>query len=288
MSGTTSIAAGKTFIDGDGNTYESGTADASAIAGKTLRPYSSNTDVSSSLLVLADNASNTAIIDKFDGETYNVTLAGRTLYKDGAWNTLCLPFSMTETQVSAQFAPTALMTLSTTGFSDGTLTLDFENSTAIEAGKPYIIKWDSGDNIVNPKFTGVTVSNTTANVSTDCVDFVGTYSPTDIYTADKTNLYLGGSNTLYYPWADGMTSYYLNANRAYFHLKNGLTAGDPTLSRFVLNFGDGDEAQGITTTDYTDYTDSDGAWYDLNGRKLNKRPTKAGLYISNGRKVVIK
>ena len=29
-------------------------------------------------------------------------------------------------------------------------------------------------------------------------------------------------------------------------------------------------------------------WYDMNGRKLDGRPTKKGLYINNGKKVVIK
>jgi hypothetical protein len=29
-------------------------------------------------------------------------------------------------------------------------------------------------------------------------------------------------------------------------------------------------------------------WYDLNGRKLNGMPTKKGVYIMNGRKVVVK
>ena len=28
-------------------------------------------------------------------------------------------------------------------------------------------------------------------------------------------------------------------------------------------------------------------WYNLSGRKLNGKPTKKGLYIQNGRKVVI-
>ena len=137
--------------------------------------------------------------------------------------------------------------------------------------------------IVNPVFTCVTVSSVTAGeATTDYVDFLGTYSPTDIYTADKTNLYLGSGNTLYYPWADGMTSYNLNACRAYFQLKNALTAGDPNAVReFKLrfvedsstqgdNFGD-EESQGITTKDYTDYTDKAGAWYDLNGRKVSSQ-----------------
>ena len=96
----------------------------------------------------------------------------------------------------------------------------------------------------------------------------------------------------------GMTSYNLNACRAYFQLKNALTAGDPNAVReFKLrfvedsstqgdNFGD-EESQGITTKDYTDYTDKAGAWYDLNGRKVSSQ-FKKGLYIHNGRKVAIK
>ena len=31
-----------------------------------------------------------------------------------------------------------------------------------------------------------------------------------------------------------------------------------------------------------------GDWYDLNGRKLDKMPTKKGVYIQNGKKVVVK
>jgi hypothetical protein len=42
-----------------------------------------------------------------------------------------------------------------------------------------------------------------------------------------------------------------------------------------------------STTDFTDYTDKAGAWYTLHGRKLDKKPTRKGLYIYGGRKVVI-
>jgi len=32
----------------------------------------------------------------------------------------------------------------------------------------------------------------------------------------------------------------------------------------------------------------DNSWYDMNGRKLNGKPSRAGVYINNGNKVVIK
>ena len=57
----------------------------------------------------------------------------------------------------------------------------------------------------------------------------------------------------------------------------------PSARQFTLVFDS--EATGIKTTDCTDYTDS--VWYDLNGRKV-AAPTKKGIYIMNGKKVVVK
>jgi hypothetical protein len=33
---------------------------------------------------------------------------------------------------------------------------------------------------------------------------------------------------------------------------------------------------------------ADGQWYSISGMKLQKRPTKSGVYIFNGRKIVVK
>jgi hypothetical protein len=43
---------------------------------------------------------------------------------------------------------------------------------------------------------------------------------------------------------------------------------------------------GISVVTYGDMENAQ--WYDLNGRKLQGKPTKKGLYIVNGRKVVVK
>ena len=166
--------------------------------------------------------------------------------------------------------------------------------------------WEvSGGNVVpkmssdieNPVFTGVTISSTTANVSTTNVDFIGTYSPAVIYeSGDKHNLYLGSGNNIYYPTREGYT---VNACRAYFQLKNGLTAGEPTdpqqasVRAFVLNFGDGEEtairaAIRSLTPDASPAGKGSDGWYTLDGRRLQDKPTKSGIYINNGRKVVIK
>ena len=80
--------------------------------------------------------------------------------------------------------------------------------------------------------------------------------------------------------------------RAVFRLHNGLTVGNPTVgarvTSFVMNFGSDDETTGITTTNYANYTNKTDAWYDLQGRRVSGKPTAKGLYINNGKKVVIK
>ena len=255
-------------------------------------------------VTLADNASNADAITENNGQFANVTLAGRTLYKDGAWNTLCLPFNVTVGSGQMEGATAMRFDGETSGFvaSTGVLTLNFTSvneGSIIAAGTPFIVKW-TGEDVSNPVFSGVTVSSTAAATTTDdseWVDFCGTYSPEVIYesSTEKTKLYLGGGNTLYYPTTEGFK---VNSCRAYFVLKNGLTVredddsepggGHTKVRAFSLTFGDEDEATGIlSTTDDTDFTDSVDAWYDLSGRKLSGKPSQRGVYIHGGRKVAI-
>ena len=61
------------------------------------------------------------------------------------------------------------------------------------------------------------------------------------------------------------------------------------LTRFSIDFGD-DEATGIVPIENGPWTmdNSAGAWYDLQGRKLQGKPTRSGVYVKDGRKVVLK
>ena len=61
-----------------------------------------------------------------DGVAQNVTLNGRTLYKDDAWNTLCLPFDVTIANSPLAGATVKKLTTSTSNLTDGTLTLNFD------------------------------------------------------------------------------------------------------------------------------------------------------------------
>ena len=249
-------------------------------------------------VTLADNAAdNSTTINDANGYVANVTLTGRTLYKDGKWNTLCLPFSMALSGSVLDGDNVDVRTLSSSSFSNGTLTLNFTPATGdgavteLQAGTPYIIKWSKSNesdpdltNLVNPVFTGVTVSNAMHDAETSNVTFKGTYSPVAFTANDKSILFLGGGNKLYYPASD-MT---MGAFRAYFQL-NGITAGDgpSSIKEFRLNFGEDDTTGVIEVNEVIASLEvNDDSWYDMQGRKLDGKPSKGGIYIHNGRKVL--
>ena len=262
-----------------------------AIAGATI-----------SALPLADNADNATVIAGSDGRLADVTLQGRTLYKDGSWNTLCLPFALTATQTAEMLDnPEALMTLKSTSFEGGTLTLTFEAATAIEAGKPYIVKWsrandytdDNAHNLYAPVFPCVPISQATASIKTQYADFVGSYNPVSLAAGDGTVLYLGADNKLYYP-SSAVT---IGSCRACFELKGGLTAGESAtenIRAFVLDFGEETGIREISTPSSpsnpsypSNLSNPSNPYFTLDGRRLDN-PSSPGLYIHGGRKVLIK
>ena len=100
---------------------------------------------------------------------------------------------------------------------------------------------------------------------------------------DRSILFLGGNNTLYYPEANAS----IGACRAYFQL-NGISAGDPEESNpiksFVLNFDD--ETGVIDVRGKMEDGRGDGMIYNIAGQRLNK--PQRGINIVNGHKIVIK
>ena len=299
--GAVKIAEGNALTDGteasNGMNGYSGTLtneQITAIGGKTLRPFKT--------ITLADNADNSTTISEWNGGVAEVTLSDRTLYKDGNWNTLCLPFDVTiaDSPLKGDNVVAKVLNASNSSLdSEGKLTLKFTEAPAtISAGTPFIIKWDNtGVNLVEPLFVGVTVSdNAAASVAfgDGNASFVGTYSPFEITNANKGYiLLLTGGGKLGY----SNVARTLGSCRAYFN-----TNGANAAREFVIDFGD--ETTGIQTIDHSPLTidHSNGAVYDLQGRKVangqssSQRHTlkermvngqlKKGLYIVNGRKFI--
>ena len=239
------------------------------------------------LMELADhNEDNASIIVENNGQTCNVVLKDRTLYKDGKWNTICLPFGLSAEQIAA--SPLAGATIKeldgTTSNLDnnGKLTLNFSPVTEIEAGKPYIVKWTTtGENISNPVFSDVKIDGSTpTEVNFSGGKFVGNYAPFTIDDGNKDYvLFFSTGNKIGYSKTTPRT---LKCMRAHLEMTN------PNAARSIeLDFGEG-ETTGIDglNGELKNGKIEELKFYDLNGRRV-ENPTK-GIYIVNGKKVVIK
>ena len=233
------------------------------------------TDVMPVIVELADNADNTSDIDAFNGQTVDVQLAGRTLYKDGSWNTICLPFDVTIAGSPLDGATVMELNTTSSSLNESTLTLNFTEVEAIEAGKPYLIKWESGDNLTEDDlvFNGVEIKKdlVPAVVGSNVITFSGNYAPVTFEANDESILYVGANNKLYYPNAEVT----MNAFRAYFQVD-----GSSLIKHFALKFS-GDDATGISTVEAGDGNET---IYNVAGMRLNK--AQKGVNIVNGKKIL--
>lgn len=252
------------------------------------------------LLDNGDDVDNYAKLAEYDGmQIHNLTLQGRTLYKDGRWLPLCLPFDV-DNLTGTPLEGATLMTLNGAKQEGQTLTLSFADITSVKAGQPFIAKWNSGSSIDNPVFHNVTLTAQTTDVTTDLVDFCGTYDPVTLDEENDDVLYIS-TQTGELMRNTGTTQH--GAFRGFFVVK--VEPADPTTptpspapdpddpdddddpefpSVYVLD--DGSQAairEAKVTT-----TSQDNRWYTLDGRPLSAQPTTKGVYIRNGKKLVVR
>ena len=251
---------------------------------------------------LYDGLENRNTLLTYNGKTVDVGFPDRLLYKDGDWNTICLPFDLTVAGSPLDGAGVTVKTLKGASLENGTLTLTFTegSETELKAGVPYLIKWDKPDgyepydydpahtcyDLYAPLFRNVTLDNTLNPVMiTDLISFNGTYAVWEYKKDAPSVLLVGEKSSLYYP-----TDYsYLYPFRAYFQLLGSIKAVDPSLGgsikSMVMDFGD----EG--TTGVTSMEDGRGlmdeGWYTLQGVKLDAKPSVKGIYIYNGKKVAV-
>ncbi len=218
-------------------------------------------------------------------ETYenaNVTLQ-RTLSKD-YWNTFCVPFALDAEQVTQYFGEgTQLRTYE--GNCNNNIVY-FATVDNIEAGKPYIMK--PGNAVVqNPTFEGVSMvatgldenGNPQAVGDASTVQMKGIYNQILLKT-DKTELFLGDNDLFYYP-IDDIDARTIGGLRAYF-----IVPQDTDIKKLRANL------DGTPTSLDTifDTEESNAPVYNLQGQCVGNslRALKSGIYIQNGKKVVVK
>ena len=225
-----------------------------------------------------------------------VNLKNRKLYKDGYWNTLTLPFSLSSEKLATTCLAGADIRLFESASWDGgnqKLTINFSESGEIVAGVPYIIRWGTpetatGETIVNPSFTNVEVAITSqedlddeenyCEKEFDGLRFEAQIGPVQL-TSGSNALVFGSENKLYKP----NKNVWVYPTRAYF----SHTFDIASAREFVLDFGDGDQQ-----TTYIDGITVDGnrgsgveGIFNLSGQRLSA-PQK-GINIVNGKKVLV-
>ena len=210
-------------------------------------------------------------------ENVNVTLK-RTFYKDGEWNTLCLPFAVADAKTA--FDGAELREVDTQNSHDNTIV--FKEATAIEAGKPYLIKWANSSSAavnVEKKFEGVTLvaAATPVEVNNGDISFNGFYKMTEARELGASVAAIGAGNKLF-----KVTEGKMKGFRAAFVLASGAEA---TKYKVVI---DG-TATGIEDL-VINSAKANGRVYNLNGQYVGNslNGLQPGLYIQNGKKVVVK
>lgn len=236
-------------------------------------------------------------ISQNDGYTYeaknNATVKLTKPLTANVWNTICLPFSMTEQQVRNAFGEDARIAefkkVEESGNKEVAL-FGMHYYQLITAGKPCLIKPSQ----VSETYTieGVTIDAEKALTIDDPnnkFDFVGTYATTSM----PVNSHFFGSN-------DGKL-YYITTAKNISGLKAFLKpAENNSGAKLSIAFGSTDYDLDNNTTGIEaikDYTDQDAAnssankgIYNINGQFMGTNPAilPQGIYVKNGKKFIVK
>ena len=253
-----------------------------------------------STLVLDENST------KLPESAENQDVLVKRTIKAGSWNTICLPFEMTEDQVKATFGD-GVQIADFTGYEAindlqgggiNQITVKFATGiTSISANHPYILKLAENSeaisefslenvNIAPAENAVVTGSGTVSMIFNGAViatqpaqtaNFVGNYT---VSTVPANKVFIR-SNKFYY--STGATV--LNGFRGYFDFSDVLTnkaASNVKVKVFI------DDME--TSVNGLNIEDTEGTVYTIDGKKMNNDVTKLpkGVYIIDGKKVAIK
>ena len=218
---------------------------------------------------------------------------GRTLYAD-RWQPLVLPIAVSDFSgdILSFSGVTGARTVYVENEPYTSVYLTTEEATSISAGVPYLVK--PAANMVNPVFTGVTLTNTAAQTitfngsnnaprqggpakasSSGGYELVGTYSPTTVSQTDYSMHVFNSAGQI--EWATTSTD--VEGSTAYIET--------PEQSVVMLKIGD-DIITGIDDLKATDGNNGPDEIYNTLGQKMNLplRDLPSGVYIVNGIKIV--
>ena len=207
-------------------------------------------------------------------ENSDITL-NRTLVAD-KWNTLCVPFAISEEEIKANFGEGTLVEKFEAVNGN---TVNFADATSIEPGVPYLIK---------PTVAGTTYTFNGKDVIADApktegnadVTFQGIYSLTDITNGGTVKAAgVTEDGKVLFVNADSKTK----AFRCFFTLNDNTTISPAMLKISIKGV---ETAINSIVMDNSNATDN--AIYNLQGQRVNGNSLTKGIYIKNGKKFAVK
>ena len=183
---------------------------------------------------LPQNTDLTAELAALEGQTLDVQI-GRTFFKGVGNNTICLPFSL-PTLDGTPLEGGTLLAFKYGYVENGELLLRVYPAESMEAGVPYLISWEDGDNIVDPVFKSVMIAAAQGKSvgENNDVQFVGIFAPEIFPQDDKTKLFMLSNDQIAWSGVEAHVANSLKSFRAYFQTN---TAVGSTSSNAPIRHG---------------------------------------------------
>ena len=203
---------------------------------------------------------------------HNLSLSSRIVEMKGEFATFCSTADLDFTNVEGLKAYVA------TEFDADGMMVKMTQVTNVPAGTGIMVVAEGADDTLT-EYT-IDSGSSTADFTDNMLVGNATKSAVAATDGDKTNLILANGNEgiAFYALAGGT----LAAGKAYLQLPtSALSAGVKGIAFEFENLPTDIQQLQIDV-------EGDGRWFDLTGKQLGRRPLKAGVYIHNGQKVVIK
>lgn len=294
------------------------------VTDKTTDPWTVANTTNIKLIVgagTADDQAYTSINTDLDdivehaGETQNVTInfaprnaralpagTART-WKAGQWTTMVLPFDISVAELSQVLGyaivnvinPERTKVSGTKSEFYGKLTMKGGNGSdeVLKANKPFLVKIAEDMNPATAYNFGakkiVKPTDLSVDAGADC-KFVGTYTTKTVTKNDDAAIWfmLGNLANWAYIGTTSTATWNIVPFEAYIDM-----SAVPAAARNLVFYaeeidGSVTAIKGINSSNASATKQSAEGWYNLNGVKLQGAPTQKGIYINNGKKVVIK
>ena len=222
-----------------------------------------------------------------------------------SWNAMVLPFNITVAELSSVLGY-AIVNVYDGAVKDENdkITVNFKltmkggngETDFLPANKPFVVKTTDAidpDKDYDFGIRKVVAPADEAALTVEAADgkstFIGSYQTKTIDKADGGNLWflLGNYGKWAYIKTSSKAKWDIVPFAAYIDLA-GLSAGSARGVTFNMQELDGvSSIKGVDVENLTNAASMEG-WYTVDGMKLNAAPTQKGIYIQNGKKVVVK